>query len=783
TEQARIEELHVAAIEDRAEAMLGLGGHRELVGELAALATAHPLRERTRALLMMALFRDGRQADALAVYTQTRTLLAEELGIDPGQQLQQLHQRILAGDPVLATPGGRPGTGLPQPHQLPPRSAHFVGRSGELHRLTMLLGTTTGTVLISAINGTAGIGKTTLAVHWAHQVADQFPGGQLYVNLRGFDPSATPLTPAEALHGFLTAFGLPPERIPVTTDERAALYRSLVADRKMLVLLDNARDADQVRPLLPGGPACLVVVTSRNRLISLVSQEGAHPFTLDVLSAEEATALLARRIGADRIAAEPQVAAELIDSCGRLPLALAIVAARAALHPGFPLATLAEELRQVPARLDALDTGDPQANLRAVLSWSVAALSDQAAGVFALLGLAPGPHISLTAAASLIAVPLAKARALLHELEDAHLLQQHVPGSYRMHDLTRQYAHEYACQAQPPDSREAALQRLTGFYLHTAHAAERLLDPSRPLACLGDPPGGCLPLSLTDEAAALAWLDSEHPCLLAAQQQAANQGWHTVTWQFAWALTTYHRRQARRHDQVTAWRAGLAAATQRGDVPACALAHRLLGEACSRTGEHGEALSHLRQALTLMEGSTDRLTQALIHNSLARAWSRQGDDQQALDHATRALHLHQAIADNALEAYTLGDVGWYHARLGHLDQARTHCDAALRLHRRHGNRLGQAAALDSLGYLADRSGEHEQALGWYQEALRLFRGLRDQYNEAEILDHVAGAHAALGQHDRARDTWRQALQLYQAQHRVSEAKRVEQQLAALHDQH
>jgi DNA-binding SARP family transcriptional activator len=431
-ERTRLAELHLAAVEDQADVMLELGGHGELTGELGALAAEHPLRERIRALQMTALYRCGRQAEALAVYTDTRKLLAEELGIDPGPELQRLHQRVLAGDPMLAK-HARPGTGFPVPRQLPSGPPHFVGRIAELRQLTALLNTTVdagGTVVISAINGTAGIGKTALAVHWAHQVADRFPGGQLYVNLRGFDPTGAPVQPTEALRGFLGALGVPQERLPVTLNALAALYRSLLAERPVLVVLDNARDAAHVRPLLPGSPACRVVITSRGRLASLVAQEGAHSLTLDLLSPQEATALLAGRIGAGRVAAEPVTVTGLIDSCARLPLALAIVAARAAAHPSFPLTALAGELRQASARLDALDAGEPHANLRTVLSWSADALDSQTAEVFGLLGLAPGPHISLPAAASLIAQPLTRTRALLRELENAHLLQQYTPDRY-----------------------------------------------------------------------------------------------------------------------------------------------------------------------------------------------------------------------------------------------------------------------------------------------------------------------------------------------------------------
>jgi DNA-binding SARP family transcriptional activator/tetratricopeptide (TPR) repeat protein len=786
TERTRLDELRLAVALERAEVTVELGGHEEVAGELSALAAGHPLRERIVALLMTALYRSGRQAEALEVYMRTRALLADELGIDPGPELQQLQQRILAGDTPEAGAGtAAPEAGVMVPRQLPAGAAHFVGRTAQLRQLTALLeGATSdpgGTVVISVINGLAGVGKTALAVHWSHQIADRFPGGQLYVNLRGYDPFGTPMHPGEALRGFLQAFGLAPDRIPPALDDRAALYRSMLAGRRVLVVLDNARDTAQVRPLVPASPGSLVVVTSRNRLASLVVGEGARPLSLDVLSSEHAAALLIRRIGS-RAAAEPQPVAELTGLCARLPLALAIVAARAANNPQFPLAAVAAELLEASARLDALDAGEPHANLRAVLSWSTDALDSQASGVLGLLGVAPGPDISLPAAVSLAGQPLAQTRARLRELEDANLITQHVPGRYRMHDLVRLYAAEYAQHTQPQASRDAALRRLTDFYLRTAHTGDRLLAPYRP-----EPPrpgeldSGCHPQPLTSIAEAQAWFTSEYPCLVAAQQLAAGRGWHTAVWQLAWALTTFHRRQGRLHDQVATWRAGLAAAARSADPAALALAHTCLGAACATAGHHREALHHLRRALTCADGAGDIAGQALAHSVLTEVWEYQGNDQQALDHATRALHLYQTLGDPLQEARLLGDVGWYHARLGNYGQALAHCRAALPLHRQHDDREAVAATLDSLGYIAHHDGDHEQALDYYHQALTMFRDLRDSYREAEILDCLAQAHAALGQHSAARDAWKHACELHRTQQRPDDAQRIQQQLDALDD--
>jgi hypothetical protein len=356
----------------------------------------------------------------------------------------------------------------------------FAGRTAELARLTALLDEDAGgTVVITAIDGTAGIGKTTLAVHWAHRIADRFPDGQLYANLRGFDASGPAMTPAEAIRGFLDAFAVPPERIPVDLPAQSGLYRSLLAGRRVLVLLDNARDADQVRPLLPGTPGCVAVVTSRHRLSSLVTADGAHPLPLDLLSTGEARELLVSRIGRDRAGAEPETIDELIELCAHLPLALTLVAARAASHPTFPLAALAGELRDTHGRLDAIGEGDVTSGVRAVISWSYERLDAEAARLFRLLGMHPGPDIAVPAAASLAGVPVGRARAALAELARAHLAEEYAPGRYTCHDLLRLYARELADTVDSASDRHDAVHRLLDHYVHAAHTATELLQASR----------------------------------------------------------------------------------------------------------------------------------------------------------------------------------------------------------------------------------------------------------------------------------------------------------------
>jgi DNA-binding SARP family transcriptional activator/Tfp pilus assembly protein PilF len=781
TVRAALARERLAAELDYTDLQLRRGQHAEVLADLTTRTAQHPLDERLAGQLMLTLYRSGRQADALEHYRQVRGFLAEELGADPSPPLQQLHQQILTAHPALTRRATKSGAGTalsPVPRQLPPAAGLFTGRHRELDQLAAVLDAhadSSATVVISAVSGAGGIGKTSLALHWAHQHADRFPDGQLYVNLRGFDPSGTPMSPGVAVRGFLDALGVEPAVIPVDLDAQVGLYRSLVAGKHLLIVLDNAATTTQLTPLLPGSPTCAVIVTSRRHLTGLVTAHGARALKLDVLTESEARELLAWQLGPDRMAAEPDAVAELLAWCAGLPLALGIVAARASGHPDFPLAVLADELRDASTRLDGLDSGETNLSLRAVLSWSYHALTPEAASLFGLLGLALWPDIGLTATASLTALSIARTRVLLRELETAHLVTQHAPGRYRMHDLVHLYAAEQAHHDQPTERSEEALRRLVDFYLHTTYTGARLLDPHRPPFDLRPPAAGCQPDPLAGEAEALAWLDTEHRCLLASQQFARDRGEHTQVWQLAWALHTFHYRRGHLQDLLVAWRAGLAATEHLGDPTTQAQARLHLDDACALVGRHAEALDHLGQALSLAQDSGDLLGQAHSHLVLAGAWRRQGDDQRALDHASQVLHLIEGLDNPVWKADALNTVGALHARLGH-PQARGYCEAALVLFRRHHHRQGEAATLDNLGYLAHRTGQHTHALHYYQQALILFRNLGNTYEEANTLDRLGSTHSILGQRDEARRTWQQALDLHQAQHRTTDADRIQQQL-------
>lgn len=768
-----------AADTQRLDLALRLGRHAASLPELSDRAAAHPLDEHVAAQLMSALYRSGRQADALDHYRRLRARLASELGTEAGADLRRLHQQILTSDPALTTPE-RPvlAARVRVPRQLPARPRLFTGRSPELARLTVDLHEQPdpgGTMPISVIDGTGGVGKTWLALHWAHQHLDRFPDGQLYVNLRGFDPAGEPVAPEAAMRGFLDALGVAPAAVPTDPGARLGLYRSLLADRRLLVVLDNARDTAQVTSLLPGSPTCAVLVTSRHRLDGLTTAHGARSLELGTLTDGEARQLLARHLDHDRISAEPDAVTELLTHCAGLPLAISIVAARAGRHPRFPLAALAGELRDRNRRLDALDTGDAPANLRIVLSWSHHAMSPAATVAFGLLGLWPGTDISLPAAASLLALPVADAGRVLRELEHGHLVRQHTPGRYRMHDLVRLYAADRAHHDHPETGRTEALRRVVDFYVHTAFAGDRLLQPLLPPIELGEPAVGCHPCPLRDQRAALTWFTAEHPNLLAAQRLAAAQGWGDSVHDLAWILTTFLYREGRFDSALAVWQAGHAAVRERNDAAGEAGAHQLLGAIFAELGRPAEALRHLTKA----EEAGDLPAQAYTHHTLGWFWSLQGDPRRALDHAGRARHLYRTLGLPAGETRQLTVTGWYHVQLGDHERARTTLYAALATARHHRYREDEALALGILGYIALHTGHHAAAVDRYRQSHTLLHEAGSTYFEANALDQLGQAHAALDEPGHAVRAWEQALELYRTQGRTAAADRVRHQLAAL----
>jgi tetratricopeptide (TPR) repeat protein len=686
------------------------------------------------------------------------------------------------GSGAQATPAPAAVSATLVPRQLPRSVRHFTGRAGEVARLTGLLqdlAVPERPVAISAVGGAGGVGKTALAVHWAHLHAGRFPDGQLFVNLRGFGPSMRPLSTEEALRGFLIALGVAPAAIPAGQEAQGGLYRSLVADKRMLVVLDNAADTDQIAALLPGGARCAVLVTSRLRLEGLAAAHGAAMLELDALARDEAERLLVHHVGADRSAAEPEAVAELLTYCAGLPLAVGIAAARAAAHPDFPLAVLADELRDRTRRLDALSSPDTALGLSAVLSWSHRALGEQAANLFTLLGLAPGTEFGLPVTASLAALPLPRARCLLRELETAHLVVQPRPGRYRMHDLLQLYAVRQARSTLPDEPRSAAERRLADFYLHTANHAERHLYPQRPPLTLSEPAAGCHLLSIRGQDEALAWIDTEYPNLQAMHQLAVERGQHELIWQLAWILSTYRVRRGLVHDHLAAWQAALAAAQHLDDPGTAALIQRSYGSALTRAGRPAEGLGHLREALVLTEEHGDTVNLGLTRFQLALTYHALGDHRQALDHATHALELFQSADDPVWQSQALAFAGRYAAQLGNHELALDHAEAALALSRRQHYPDGEADALANLAYLAQQTGDPARALRYHRSALALFRELGNTHFEADNLEQLGHTLTALGQHEQARHTWHQALRLYRDQHRLAEADRIQRHTATL----
>jgi tetratricopeptide (TPR) repeat protein len=715
------------------------------------------------ALLMRALYAAGRPADALDQYLKTRQRLVDDLGCDPGTELQALYQAILRGDlnPTPPPAGVRTATAIAVPVQLPAAVAGFAGRTEQLARLDALFAGTAvapTAVVISTVSGTPGVGKTALAVHWAHRVADWFPDGQLYVNLRGFDPAGPPMPSAQAVRGFLDALGVPPERIPADPDAQAALYRSLLAGKRILVVLDNARDADQVRPLLPGSPTALALVTSRNPLTPLVATDGATPLTLDVLPPDEARELLAHRLGTNRVTAEPDAADQIITACARLPLALAIAAARAQ-QAGYPLATLAAQLGEAGERLDALDAGDARTNVRAVFSLSYTALTPSAARLFRLLGPYPGPDISAAVAASLAGQARSETARLLTELIHANLIREHVPGRYTLHDLLRAYATDLAHTTDTAEQRNAAVRRLLDHYLHTAYAADRMLYPARDPLTLAPPRPGVTIEELTDQRQVLDWFTAEHPALLSAVNHAAAAGFDTHAWQLALALVTFLYRRGHWHDWAATGHVAVAAARRLADPVAHARAHNSLAQAYTRLGRLDEAHTHLVHAVDLFRQAGDQIGQAHTHNSLASLWGHRGCPAQGLDHARQALDLYRAAGHQTGPAMALNAIGWFHALQGDHQQALIACQQALTLYQELDDHVGRAGTWDSLGYAHRHLGHHAEAVTCYRHALDLRRGLGDRYAEAATLTHLGDTYDAAGNPTAARDAYQQALDI------------------------
>ncbi|MFF4729610.1 BTAD domain-containing putative transcriptional regulator [Streptomyces mirabilis] len=741
----------------RLESLILLGQFTDALDGLVALSVSDPYDESLLAMRMRALYGCERQAEALSAYQDMRVRLRDELGVDPGEELRRVYEAVLRQDDThlllptaLPAPARSPRDSAPAaPAELPHDAAGFVGRTDELARLHALLPPEQGpgsanTVVISAIGGAAGIGKTALAVHWAHQVRDRFPDGQLYVNLHGFDHDRQPLKASETLELLLRSLGLAASEIPSNDEAQARVYRTLLAGRRLLVLLDNAASAEQVRPLIPGSPSCCVVVTSRNRLGDLVARDGAHALPLDLLLPAEARTLLSEALGADRLSAEPLAADELIRLCGSLPLALRVAAARLVGDPGLCLADLVAEMSE-GKRLEALEPdGDDNSPLRAAFSVSYRVLLPTMRRLFRLLGLFPGPELTAEVAAALLGAPLSQARHLLGALAAAHLIEPVTVGRYRFHDLLREYAQERAQAEERAADRDAALERVLIWYLHAArNASGTWFFPELPpdLRLVTGQPGD-------PSAGTVQWLEAERANLLAVINHAGRHGPRPVAWHLTSALLGYFWLHLPRATWQATAQTALEAATAEGDP----------------------------------------FGQAAMHSSLGTARFDRGQAEQALDHHARALAISRELGWVTGEAVALGGIGFVEWSMARLDSAHEHLTTAMRISRGTGNRHFESLGLVGLGWtcrdlgrlceaadhleLAIRRSEEIgwkddspalQNLGWvYWELGRLADGLdvlrphvaaaeRGGYRDdrAMMLDAVAKIHIELGRHDEA----------------------------------
>ncbi|MER5265577.1 BTAD domain-containing putative transcriptional regulator [Actinosynnema sp. NPDC002837] len=793
-----LDERRLLALEERLELDLALGRHGELVGELTELVAEHPGRMRVVGQLMRALHGAGRSADALTAYQRAKRHLADELGLDPPAELRELEAAILRDDPepVPPRPGLRaadvPPRGRAVPRTLPYDVPDFTGRPAELQRL-LGLGAAARTVVISTVEGMAGVGKTALAVHAAHALADRFPDGQLFVDLNGFTPDRVPTSPEDALAVLLSTLGVPRDRIPSSVDERVAMWRTEVADRRLLLVLDNAADAKQVAPLIPGSPGCLVLVTSRRRLTNL---DGSIPVELDVLPEEEAVALVVAILGAARVDDEPEAVAELVGLCGRLPLAIRIVSAHLQRRPRWTIRSLTERMAGEKRRLTALAAAADH-GVTTAFALSYRALAPDHRRVFRLLGLHPGADIDSYAVAALAGLDVDVADAVLEQLADEYLLQQSSPGRYTFHDLLRAHARACAEDEEPAAARHEALTRLFDHFRHTAAEAVNLLDPHdrdrRPRT--EDPGAAPLPFG-HDVAAARRWLDRETPNLLSV---AAQDDRPAHTCDLSLILWRHLEQQARHREAEALHTHAVASARAAADPLAEAGATRNLGRTqwylgdLSRAaqlferalalfdhvenplltvtvlndlattvfqlGRHDEAIEHCERALAICAGTDDPTGEMQVLMTLGNGESLRGDDEASSRYLHQALRLAHAVGNRNIEARARLNIGDMYAGTGFPDVAKTYLEHALELYREIGNREGEAVALANLGSVHTRLGDERRATAYLDQALTFFQQNGDRRWQSETLREIGTLHARAGRHEQADRYYGEALDL------------------------
>nr|WP_276307337.1 AfsR/SARP family transcriptional regulator [Amycolatopsis antarctica] len=764
-ERGRLELLRLRLVEEHAGLLLGSGNHREAIDELDTAVRSEPLRESLRGQLMLALYRSGRQAEALAVFEDGRRVLLEELGIAPGAELVALHDGILSSDPGLLNPASKAGAAPRQtvaPAQLPHTVPDFVGRADELAVLDQWHSPSArgaSALVVSAIDGAGGIGKTTLAVHFAREVMADHPDGQLFVNLRGFDPSRPPLTTPEALTQLLRGLGVTTQ--PDTVDAQVALYRSLLADRNVLIMLDNAVSADQVRDLLPGTSNSLVLVTSRSRLGGLVVRDGARRLTLGLLSPAESFALLRQLVGDRRIDDAPAATATLAQLCGYLPLALRIIGVLVSMRPASALDELAAELAATQNRLDSLSVDDDEmSSVRGVLSWSYQSLKPQLASTFRLLGLHPGPEFGVEAAAVLAGIPVAEAVTVLRGLSGQHLLEQPGEDRYRFHDLVRLYSRELAEQHDSPEVRHQASWRLMVWYLHGAVAAAGLREPGANRGAPVPLPVGMTAMTFDNAESASAWQAHEAPNILALTEQAAELGFDEIAWQLSLRMYSHYYSTGLLTEWIRLLSTGLSAAERHNaQEPQVRLLNQL-SIANSRIGNNTTAVHQLEQGLSLLSDTGDDTLRATTLGNLASTLREMGRYDEGLPYALKAVTIAQRSGLPYFEAGTLDVACQLYVELGQPEKALIFGRAGLAVARTIKLTLTEANLLVNVGHAYRDLGQFDRAIAEYENALSFCRSIGDRYHEGLCLLGLARENRRRTREDLARSQAEQALEIF-----------------------